>query len=74
MVMSVFAAILLLVNAVYNFVVWPQFWKRVTRDERAFDASGKPTKFFTVHAVLIGIALVIALASAVAGVMLLVAE
>lgn len=71
--MSVFAAVLLLLNAVYNFVVWPQFWKRVTKDERAFDAAGKRTKFFTVHAVLIGIALVIALLSAVAGIALLLA-
>lgn len=71
--MTVFAAILLLVNAVYNFIVWPQFWKRVTKDTRARDAQGRPTAFFKVHAVLIGIALVIAVASAVCGVMLLVA-
>lgn len=69
--MSVFAGILLLVNAVYNFIVWPQFWKRVTRDPRARDAAGRPTRFYTVHAVLIGIALVIGVVSAVAGVMLL---
>ncbi len=70
--MSVFAGIMLLVNAAYNAIVWPQFWKRVTSDPRARDEAGKPTRFYTVHAVLIGIALLIALASAVAGVALLV--
>ena len=70
--MAVFAGIMLLVNAGYNAIVWPQFWKRVTSDPRARDEAGKPTRFYTVHAVLIGIALLIALASAVAGVALLV--
>lgn len=71
--MTVLAGILLLVNAIYNFIVWPQFWKRVTSDPRARDEAGRATKFYTVHAVLIGIALVIAVVSAVAGIWLLVA-
>ena len=70
--MITLAAVLLLVNALYNAVVWPQFFKRVKADERAFDANGKATRFFTVHAWLIGIALVIALVSLVAGIWLLV--
>lgn len=71
--MTVFAGILLLVNAFYNVIVWPQFWKRVTADPRARDESGKTTRFYRVHAVLIGIALLIAAASAVAGIWVLVA-
>lgn len=71
--MAVFAGILLLVNALYNAVVWPRFWKRVATDPRARDEQGRPTRFLTVHAVLIGIALLIALVSAVAGVWILVA-
>lgn len=71
--MTVFAGILLLVNALYNAVVWPRFWKRVATDPRARDEQGRPTRFLTVHAVLIGIALLIALVSAVAGVWILVA-
>lgn len=70
--MIVFAGILLLVNAGFNFLVWPQFFKRVTADPRARDESGTPTKFYRVHAVLIAIALFIALASATAGVFLLI--
>jgi uncharacterized membrane protein len=65
-------AILLFVNAAWNAIVWPQFFKRVSRDDRARDASGKPTKFLIVHAVLIGISLLIALVSAVVGVVALV--
>jgi uncharacterized membrane protein len=65
---TVTLAILLLVNAVWNTIVWPQFYKRVSKDTRARDAAGKPTKFLIVHAVLIGISLLIALVSAVFGV------
>lgn len=66
--MTVTLAILLLVNAVWNAIVWPQFYKRVSKDARARDASGKPTTFLIVHAVLIGISLLIALVSAIFGV------
>lgn len=61
-------AILLLVNAAWNALVWPQFYRRVSRDERARDAAGKPTRFLVVHAVLIGISLAIALASLIAAI------
>lgn len=70
--MTVIGGILLLVNAVYNAVVWPRFWTRVTKDPRARDADGRPTTFYTVHAVLIGAALLIAAVSAVVGVLLLI--
>lgn len=69
--MVVFAGILLLVNAAYNALVWPRFWKRVTQDPRARDEAGRPTRFFTVHAILISVALIIAVASAIAGVVVL---
>ncbi|WP_291039341.1 SCO4848 family membrane protein [Herbiconiux sp.] len=61
-------AILLIVNAAWNAIVWPQFYRRVSRDERARDALGKPTKFLVVHAVLIAISLAIALASLIAAI------
>ncbi len=57
--------VLLLVNAVFNVLVWPAFYRRVAKDPRARDAGGKPTRFLIVHAVLIGAALLIALVSAV---------
>ena len=62
-------AILLLVNAAFNVIVWPQFFRRISRDERARDASGRPTAFLRVHAILIGLALLIGLVSAVFGIL-----
>jgi len=58
-------AILLLVNAVFAVVVWPTFYRRVANDTRARDAAGKPTRFLTVHRVIVGIAYLIAAASAI---------
>ncbi|MBW4031806.1 MAG: hypothetical protein HIU88_03980 [Acidobacteria bacterium] len=65
-------AVLLLLNAAFNVLVWPTFYRRVAKDSRARDAQGKPTRFLIVHAVLIGAALVIALVSAVAGILALI--
>jgi len=64
-------AILLIVNAAWAFIVWPQFFRRVRRDERARDASGGPTRFLIVHAVLIGISLLLATVSVVVAVIAL---
>ena len=61
-------AVLLFLNAAFNVLVWPQFYKRVAKDPRARDENGKATKFLTVHAVLIAIALVLALVSVLAGI------
>lgn len=66
--MIIFSAIVLLLSAVFSLVVWPQFWKRVTSDPRATDDAGNRTRFYTVHAVLIGIAMVLAILSLVAGI------
>jgi hypothetical protein len=61
-------AVLLFLNAAFNALVWPRFYTRIAKDPRARDAAGKPTTFLTVHVVLISIALVLALASALAGI------
>ncbi len=65
-------AVLLFVNAAWNLIVWPQFFKRVNRDPRARDSSGRPTRFLMVHAVLIGISLLLAVVSAIVGIVALV--
>jgi len=65
-------AVLLIINAAWTFIVWPQFFRRVRRDERARDAAGKPTKFLVVHAVLIGISLMLAVVSVVVAAIFLV--
>lgn len=70
--MLVLLAVILLVNAVFNAVVWPRFYGRVAKDPRAHDAQGRATRFLIVHAVLIGAALVLAVVSAAAAVWALV--
>ncbi len=65
-------AILLLANAAFNVLVWPAFFRRVSKDPRARDANCKATRFLTVHAVLIGAALLLAAVSAVAAIVFLV--
>ena len=39
MLMLTTLAILLLLNAVWNVVVWPRFYKRVSQDARARDTA-----------------------------------
>nr|WP_206686854.1 MULTISPECIES: hypothetical protein [Microbacterium] len=56
---------LLFINAAFNVIVWPRFYGRVAKDPRARDEHGKPTRFLIVHAVLIGLALLLAVVSAV---------
>ena len=65
------AAVLLFANALFNVVAWPRFYPRIANDPRARDADGRRTRFYTVHVVLIVIALVLAAASAIAGVVVL---
>ncbi|MDR6614256.1 SCO4848 family membrane protein [Leifsonia sp. 1010] len=71
--MTVFAAIVLFLNALFNVFAWPRFFTRVRKDARARDAAGRATPFLIVHGVLLGVALLLAVLSAVAGVVLLVA-
>ncbi len=61
-------AVVLFLNAAFNALVWPQFYKRVAKDPRARDADGRATACLKVHAVLIAIALVLALVSLLAGI------
>lgn len=61
-------AVLLFVNAAFNALVWPQFFKRVANDPRAKDAHGKATKFLKVHVYLVAFALALAVVSLIAGI------
>jgi hypothetical protein len=69
--MTTALAVLLLLNGVFNVAVWPTFFRRVARDPRARTADGKATPFFTVHLVIVSVALVLALVSLVSGVLML---
>lgn len=63
---------LLLAGAAFNILTWPAFLRRVARDPRARDESGRATRFLTVHVVLVVIALVLSAAFVVAAVVALV--
>jgi hypothetical protein len=69
--MELFAAIVLFIGALFNVVAWPRFFRRVSADLRARDSDGKVTAFYRVHAVLLAIALLLAAASVIAGMLLL---
>ena len=64
-------SVVLLVTAGWNLLIWPRFWQRIAKDPRSRDAAGKATRFLTVHSVLIGVSLVLALAVGVLGVLTL---
>lgn len=63
---------LLVLTGLWNLLIWPRFWQRIAADPRSRDAAGRPTRFLTVHAVLIGVSLALGLAVGVLGVIALV--
>jgi hypothetical protein len=62
---------LLLLNAAFNVIVWPRFYRRISTDPRARDSSGKATTFLRVHVILISLALVLAAASVLGAILTL---
>jgi hypothetical protein len=69
--MSAMLATLLILNGVFNFAVWPTFYRRVARDPRARNADGSAARFLVVHAVIVSVALVLATVSVLAGIFVL---
>jgi uncharacterized membrane protein len=67
--LPVFPALVLIVAGIWSLVVWPQFLRRVMKDPRARDATGKATRFLTVHVVLVSISMVLGAATAVIGIL-----
>ena len=61
-------SVVLIVAALWNLLIWPRFFQRVAADPRSRDDSGRRTRFYTVHAVLIVISLGLAVAVGVLGV------
>jgi hypothetical protein len=59
---------LLIIAGVWSIVVWPQFLRRVMKDPRARDESGRPTRFLSVHIFLVAISVTLGVAVAVVGV------
>lgn len=64
-------SLVLIATAIWNFVIWPPFLKRVRKDERSRDAAGNATTFLRVHTILIAISLALAVAIGVLGILTL---
>jgi len=46
-------ALFLLLTGAFQWLVWPGFLRVVLRDERAYDAEGRPTAFLVVHLAIV---------------------
>ncbi|SDQ14421.1 SCO4848 family membrane protein [Microbacterium sp. cf332] len=66
--MTILVVAILVIAALFNVVTWPTFLRRVARDPRAIGADGRRTRFFTVHLVLVAVALVLSALLVVAAV------
>jgi hypothetical protein len=60
-----------MISLAVNLLTWPNLFRRVVKDPRARDASGKATTFLTVHMYLFIGAMVMALLSLIAGIAVL---
>jgi len=58
----------LIVAGLWSLAVWPQFLRRVMKDPRARDASGRATRFLTVHVVLVSVSMLLGAATAAIGI------
>jgi hypothetical protein len=69
--MVITGGVLLLVNAAWNFLVWPPFlFRRVLRDPRARDDRGQSTGFLRFNVALIVVSFLIGLLSLIFGLLL----
>lgn len=64
-------SLVLIATALWNLLIWPQFFKRIVKDDRSRDAEGRPTTFLRVHAILIGVSLSLGLTVGVLGILTL---
>jgi hypothetical protein len=67
MQLPVALSILLILSGVWSLLVWPPFLRRVMKDPRAKDSSGRATRFLTVHVMLVTTSMVLGLATAIVG-------
>jgi hypothetical protein len=67
MQLPVALSVLLILSGVWSLLVWPPFLRRVMKDPRAKDSSGRATRFLTVHMMLVTTSMVLGLATAIVG-------
>lgn len=61
-------ALVLILSGVWTLIVWPPFLRRILKDPRAKDESGRATRFMTIHLMLITTSMVLGLATAIIGI------
>ena len=61
-------SLILILAGVWTLIVWPPFLRRVLKDPRSKDESGKATWFLKVHLMLISTSMILGLATLVIGV------
>lgn len=64
-------ALVLILAGVWTLIVWPPFLRRIFKDPRARDEKGSPTRFLTVHLMLISTSMILGLATAIIGIRVL---
>jgi hypothetical protein len=67
MQLPVALSVLLILSGVWSLIVWPPFLRRVLKDPRAKDASGRATRFLMIHLMLVTTSMVLGLATAIVG-------
>ncbi|MBW4095799.1 MAG: hypothetical protein HIU81_10720 [Acidobacteria bacterium] len=61
-------SIVLILAGLWTVIVWPPFLRRTMKDPRARDEAGRPTRFLTVHMMLVTISMIFGIATAVIGI------
>ncbi len=65
-------ALILILSGIWSLIVWPPFLRRILKDPRSRDESGRRTRFLTVHVMLVSTSMILGAATAVIGVRTLV--
>jgi hypothetical protein len=66
--LPVVLSVVLILAGLWSLIVWPPFLRRILKDPRARDDAGRPTRFMSVHIMLVSTSMVLGLATAVIGV------
>ncbi|WP_394941385.1 SCO4848 family membrane protein [Psychromicrobium sp. YIM B11713] len=66
-------SLILILAGLWSLIVWPPFLRRVLKDPRSRNESGRMTRFLIVHLMLISISLVLGIATGVIGIRALIA-
>lgn len=61
-------ALILILTGIWTIIVWPAFLRRILKDPRSRTATGSPTRFLTIHIMLVSTSIILGLATGVIGI------